>query len=799
MSSSGSTDVTPAAVPRWRRVFSYLPGWLPVLIALPLLLWRADKFLPFMADDSLIVARYVERLIEGHGLTWTDGERVEGYSNLLWVVSSAAIGALGVDILDAMRLLGVICMTAVLAAISYAYAPRSLVQAIPPTIAALMFVSAGPVVAWAIGGLEQSMVAALLAWALALVFPILDGVDRSNRRAWLVGVPLALLCWTRPDSPLFVAVFAGVIVLLGRFRRESWGLSLRVTALPVLAVGMQLAFRLIYYGDWLPNPAYIKARVTPERVREGIEYIVGAWEWMVPALVLVGLSLTVAFIGKHQRARLMLLLCCFAGWAAYVISVGGDIFAARRHWVVLWLLLTFMLAAGLDWVIRRERWWLTLIVAIVSLAGIGRLYEQQLRDPMVRLAKSGNKWVWEGEVIARVLGDGFREQQPLLAVTAAGTFPYYSKLPCLDMLGLNDRHIARQRPEQVGDLAHDHADGGYVLDRAPDLMIFALGTPPGYDAGRDIARDPRFRKEYVGVVFRGYEPHERDGLVYVRTRGRVGMQVEDDVVTVPAYLLTGNGVFAQPGVEGGIETVILDHTVLTSRILPVGPGTWQVSLDPPNPDVEIGLFVPKGRPSEILSVAAGDHVRVRVTAGDVGTLLGAIRIERVSAATPSPAPIHAARIDYTTEPLGTFDKGLDGWQREGNSFKQNPASRRRKQQSRITGNVGKFLDSFGPKGGDKPRGSLTSKPFTATPGMVLSFRIGGGKDRRVGVRLVDGERTLISWHGRDSEELEEQRFVLTPYAGRTLHIEVFDEWNGKWGHVLADEFVLLRPVGADSP
>src|SRR5690606_32238700 len=144
---------------------------------------------------------------------------------------------------------------------------------------------------------------------------------------------------------------------------------------------------------------------------------------------------------------------------------------ARRHWVVLWLLLTFMLAAGLDWVIRRERWWLTLIVAIVSLAGIGWLYEQQLRDPMVRRDKRGNKWVGEGEVIALGRGGGSRAEQPLLAVPAAGTFPYYSKLPCLDMLGLNDRHIARQRPEQVGDLAHDHADGGYVLDRAPDLMI----------------------------------------------------------------------------------------------------------------------------------------------------------------------------------------------------------------------------------------------------------------------------------------------------------------------------------------
>ena len=38
------------------------------------------------------------------------------------------------------------------------------------------------------------------------------------------------------------------------------------------------------------------------------------------------------------------------------------------------------------------------------------------------------------------------EEEPLFAVTAAGCLPYFSELPALDMLGLNDRHIAHHRP-----------------------------------------------------------------------------------------------------------------------------------------------------------------------------------------------------------------------------------------------------------------------------------------------------------------------------------------------------------------
>jgi arabinofuranosyltransferase len=794
-------DSQPTTAARWKRLL----GWIPFLLALPVLLWNASYLLPYMCDDSLIVARYAERLIEGHGLTWTDGERVEGYSNFLWTVSVAAIGSFGVDVLDAARLLGVICMAAVLLAISRARAPQSLAEVMPPTVAALMFASAGPVAVWAIGGLEASMVAALLAWALVVVLPIVDREDESRRRALIVGLPLALLCWTRPDGPLFTAVFAGVTVLLFKFSRTGWDLALRMTALPVLAVAMQLGFRLLYYGDWLPNPAYIKARVDGERLSEGVEYIVGAWEWMVPALILVGLSLIASFVGKHQRGRSILLLCCFLAWAGYVTAIGGDIFAGRRHWVPLWLLLSFMVVPGLDWIVRRERIWLTLVVAVMSLAAVGWLAKLQREDPKVQQAKK-QKWQWEGEVLARVLGEGFWAEQPLLAVTAAGTLPYFSKLPCLDMLGLNDRHIARQRPEQVGDLAHDHADGSYVLDREPDLVVFSLGVSAGFDAGREMRVDERWKRDYMEVMFRGYVPHERPGKVYVRTRGRVGMQVEDDVVTVPGYLLDGNGVLAQPGIDGGIEAVIPASANLRSRAFPLGRGTWQVTVVPPNPNVEVGLYVGKQRPTKVLSVMREDEqVRLRVTSRDVSSLLGTIRVERVSdgsvaSSDPAEPPSSSAMPAVpamTAEPFGTFEDGLGAWRREGRAFKGNPSSRTANGQNPITGNVGKYLNSYGAKSGDRVHGQLTSEPFTVSAGMVLSFRVGGGKDELVGVRLMEGDRTMMTWHGDDSENLAEVQFALTPYAGRTLHVEVFDETRGRWGHVLADEFVVLRPAAVE--
>jgi hypothetical protein len=55
------------------------------------LLLHAWYYYPFVADDSFISYRYIDRFLEGKGLTWNDDKPVEGYSNLLWVLLLALI------------------------------------------------------------------------------------------------------------------------------------------------------------------------------------------------------------------------------------------------------------------------------------------------------------------------------------------------------------------------------------------------------------------------------------------------------------------------------------------------------------------------------------------------------------------------------------------------------------------------------------------------------------------------------------------------------------------------------------
>src|SRR5688572_15029870 len=75
-----------------------------LLVALVgLLALNAWYYYPFVSDDALISLRYGRRLASGLGLTWTDGERVEGYTDLLWVLFAATATKLGAGPISVAR------------------------------------------------------------------------------------------------------------------------------------------------------------------------------------------------------------------------------------------------------------------------------------------------------------------------------------------------------------------------------------------------------------------------------------------------------------------------------------------------------------------------------------------------------------------------------------------------------------------------------------------------------------------------------------------------------------------------
>ncbi|MCH2173097.1 hypothetical protein MK489_20145 [Myxococcota bacterium] len=514
------------------------------------LVWglHARSYLPFLSDDALISLRYAQRLLDGFGLTWTEGPRVEGYSNLLWVLAAAGLGSLGVGLIEALRWLGVLGALATLAAVLRAARPTGVSDLLPALGASGLLALSGSMGAWTVGGLEQPLLAALLAWGLVGVYPLLEpprleSAREVARRALAPALALGLLCWTRPDGVLFPAAVCLAMMSLSELGRVRWAAILTIGTSSAVFVALQTAFRLSYYGAWVPNTANAKLAFSISRAFEGLVYLASGLGEHFPMVLLAGCLATLALGDAVSARRLRVIGVCLGVWCGYVIAVGGDTFPAYRHLVGVVVLLSLACVEGLRAALHRwaERPWLPWLATLAALGGLAGLQANSFENQRAR----EETWEWDGEVVGRLLARAFGEQRPLIAVDPSGTLPFFSGLPAVDMLGLNDRYLGEHPPPDLGRgwLGHELGDGDYVLSRQPDLVLFctpAGGATPCFRSGLELVRDPRFAAEYRLLHLEGDDPHVFRTRIWARRDGRLGWVRAEDHIQVPAYWLSAN-------------------------------------------------------------------------------------------------------------------------------------------------------------------------------------------------------------------------------------------------------------------
>lgn len=565
-----------------------------VLPSLIILAWHCYYYMPFLADDALISLRYARRLLQGDGLTWTDGRPVEGYSNLLWILLAALVGRFGVDLVVGVRILGFASAVGLVGAIVYGHFAAALRKSLPMIVGVLTVVLAGPIAIWTIGGLESVLVAGLLAWAMVLCYPVFEREDAGRRYPLAASVFLALLCIARPDGALFTATTILALLLVRGLRRQTLRTASTLATLPATFYLGQLALRRVYYGEWVPNTAYAKISPSLQHLARGIAYFREGFLSLSPlsaAAVLLAVLMLVQRRDRAARAKTVLLVVPAIAWTSYIAAVGGDTFPGWRHLVPLIGLGALVLAQGTHWLVQHGRLGVpgtlvpaVLVPAILAVA-FGLYGWVQFRDDGNHRAVT-ERWEWDGRVVGRMLKQGFGASQPLLACTACGCLPYCSELPAIDMLGLNDYHLARHRPEQFGHgtLSHELGDGRYVLDRRPDLVILAgpRGRKKGYFlSGRQMQEYSEFYDLYTLVKFRGSEPYPVQALIWVaRYSEKIGIQASDTGVTVPGYLLNGNPdtVAYLDGADRFVVAVLPGRPAVI-KDLSLAPGTWRVEVD----------------------------------------------------------------------------------------------------------------------------------------------------------------------------------------------------------------------------
>ncbi len=194
-----------AAPPRALRLVLYAAA---CLVWLALLAWFASVSW-FLTDDAFISFRYARNLLEGHGLAFNPGERVEGYTNFLWVLELAAIwGALGIRPEHAAPWLSVGFTAGTLAVMLWwaARMPGLRHRGLAAWMALGLVCGSATFAVWTSGGgLETRQFTFFVLGAVVCL-----SLYRSSGRGLLAAsLSLALAVLTRPEGVLIAAVCLG--------------------------------------------------------------------------------------------------------------------------------------------------------------------------------------------------------------------------------------------------------------------------------------------------------------------------------------------------------------------------------------------------------------------------------------------------------------------------------------------------------------------------------------------------------------------------------------------------------------
>lgn len=475
----------------------------------------------FVFDDAFISFRYAQNLADGHGIVWNVGEEpTEGYTNLLLILIVAPFIAFGFDPLLVVRIVSF----ASLAGIVYLIYKEAVKQEDTDRTTAIMIAS---ILLLYPASYEISLIGLeTILYAFALLLSLITGsifIQNQNTKSSITfSLTLFITSLVRPEALMLYPILFLTYIFFDREKRKP---SLRplLSGAVFITVLVALCFlwKIVYFGDILPNPFYIKASNSTFFSPIGVDTVFG---FVHTYNLLASLSLfTLIIYYKYsafsmqitERSRQIFHFGLFFVLLNLLFFSHTDTLMDiyRRF---LYPLIPVMIYINIPILTRIIRFVtkqtakfmflaplaflaFVLLVSPLNIFEFSQRYTLTKRAEVIRYPYGALMHI--EQKVGRTLAEFPGIKDVKIAFGDSGMIPYYSQALWLDLVGLNDSFIAKNK--DIKTLLD------YIFKWNPDLLI--MGGLKEYKWGKghgplgDIQQwivDPRFDSyRYVGTCF----------------------------------------------------------------------------------------------------------------------------------------------------------------------------------------------------------------------------------------------------------------------------------------------------------
>ncbi len=469
-----------------------------ILASRPLnyLIWLSVPLIGFVAlciyfnftqDDTYITLRYARNFLDGHGLVWNIGERIEGYTNFLWLILLILFKQIGLEFFTTLTFLGPAL------SIGTIFVSFRLVSELSTSrwclalgaLVAMLLVGNYAFIYWTVGGLESPLFMFLTVLAFYLY----------HRRDWLYAPIVALAILTRPEGILLAGFFPLFKFLDTRkFPRQE----LIASAVIAILILPFLVFKWAYFGGIRPNPYFAKTAWDFEQLKAGADYV---WQF-ISGYALYGVVYLVPLLCYRKLPHAVRALYIFAVlYTLYIMLVGGDVLKVSRFFLPTLTALYASFVIALERLTTRQ--WIpyfgTAVVLTLSLIvpydHVTAYLEQErgFREKMLKVSKF-------------LLDTG--PPQFSLATPTIGAIGYQLVgHDVYDMVGLTDSTVARHPQEPIAGLETTWRErkynSEYILSRAPTYVLFSTSFKPSSPGEKALFLYDAFLRGYRITGFHG--------------------------------------------------------------------------------------------------------------------------------------------------------------------------------------------------------------------------------------------------------------------------------------------------------